>query len=176
MEIAFTRSVDRRDVTVVTRNDRVRLSVPVFGKLKPIPHDLAHYVAERELGLPTGLWGSVANGALFEGMRVLEGRQPPHARERSHQIQVANHSAILLSELLVEAALHAVQGTPPPDLYLLGELDAIRPRDKAERLVLLEQLRLATEEMCERWRAIPMGGTLTVEWPTHHQRRARRAS
>jgi hypothetical protein len=83
MDIRVWRSAGSQQATLATRRDGVRLSVPVFGKLDPLPHDLAHYVVERELGLPDGFWGSVAAGAIFAGMVVLEGRQPPHARERS---------------------------------------------------------------------------------------------
>ncbi|HEX3272686.1 MAG TPA: hypothetical protein VHR15_18725 [Ktedonobacterales bacterium] len=49
------RSTDRWDQTIVTRQDGVRLSAPVFGPLEPIPQDLAHYVVEKELGLRDGL-------------------------------------------------------------------------------------------------------------------------
>jgi hypothetical protein len=66
MDIAFTRSHDRRDETAVTRQDGVRLSVPVYGPLEPSPHDLAHYVVELELGLQDGFWASVAAGAIFD--------------------------------------------------------------------------------------------------------------
>jgi len=34
----------------------VRLSAHVYGPLDQIPHDLAHYVVEMELGLRDGLW------------------------------------------------------------------------------------------------------------------------
>jgi hypothetical protein len=78
MDIHFIQSGYRRVGTIVTRQDGVRLSVPVFGPLEPIPHDLAHYVIELELGLQNGFWGSVAAGALFDGMKILAGRQRPH--------------------------------------------------------------------------------------------------
>jgi hypothetical protein len=55
MDICFIRSTDRHDQTIVTRQDGVRLSVPVYGPLDPIPHHLAHYVVEMELGLRDGL-------------------------------------------------------------------------------------------------------------------------
>lgn len=176
MQVVFTRSLDRRDVTLVTRDDGVRLSVPVFGKLEPIPHDLAHFVVEEELGLWNGFWGSVSEGAIFKGMQVLEGRQRPHARERSRQIQAANHTSILMSELLVEASLRAVRGEAPPDLYLYGVAEAMHSHSKAERLALLERMRLATEAMYQRWQAVAMGEPLIVVWSRCHLRRARSAS
>ena len=105
MDICFTRSTDRRDQTVVTRQDGVRLNVPVYGPLEPLPHDLAHYVVEREFGLRDGLWASVAGGAILKGMKAISGRQPPHARERSDAIQAANRRGILFAELAVDTVL-----------------------------------------------------------------------
>ena len=55
MDIRFIRSNNRLDQPIVTRQDGVRLSVPVFGPLEPIPHDLAHYVVEKTVGLRDGL-------------------------------------------------------------------------------------------------------------------------
>jgi hypothetical protein len=112
MDILFRKSASGRELSLATRADGVRLSVPVFGKLEPMPHDLAHYTIEREMDLPDGFWRSVAAGAIFPGMRVLEGRQPPHAAERSHALMRANHTGIIFSEVVVEAAIHALLGQP----------------------------------------------------------------
>jgi hypothetical protein len=95
MDICFIRSTNRQDQTIVTRQDGMCLSVPIYGPLEPIPHDLAHFVIEMELGLRDGLWGSIAGGAILEGMKVISGRQRPHAKERSQAIQHANRQGIL---------------------------------------------------------------------------------
>lgn len=58
MDMAFARSRDRRARTVATRADGVRLAVLVFGKLDPIPHDLAHFLVE-----VTGGCATVSGGA-----------------------------------------------------------------------------------------------------------------
>lgn len=110
MEIIFTRSRNRWNQTIATRLDGVRVRVPVFGPLDPIPHDLAHYVIERALGLHDGFWGRVAAGALFGGMSVVNGRQKPHAGERSRALIAANPYAIGFAEVIVGAVLHAVKG------------------------------------------------------------------
>jgi hypothetical protein len=62
MDMLFVQSGHRRIATVATRQDKVRVSIPVYGPLDPIPHDLAHYVIELELGLHDSFWGSVALG------------------------------------------------------------------------------------------------------------------
>jgi hypothetical protein len=91
MDILFRKSGFSREPSEASRSDGVRLSIPVFGRLDPIPHDLAHFVIERELDLQNGFLGSIADGAIFEGMHVISGRQPPHAGEHSRTVMKANH-------------------------------------------------------------------------------------
>jgi hypothetical protein len=170
MDIVFTRSHDRRDQTAVVRQDGVRLRVPVFGKLDPIPHDLAHYVAECELRLHDGFRGSVANGAVFTGMAILDGRQRPHARERSREVQRANARGILFAEVVVEALMRAVSGERLSDEALPVEHAGVRRR--ADRDAILVALRPAMEAMVARWREVPVGGTLLVFWPDEPPRRS----
>src|SRR5207249_535681 len=69
------------------------------------PHDLAHYVVERELGLKRGFWGCVAAGAMFPGIQVRSGRRPPHAAARSQSLireagQHGTEAEVLVSVLL----------------------------------------------------------------------------
>ena len=168
MEIVFVRSEHRRVPSVVTRGDGVRLSVPVFGPLEPMPHDLVHFAVERELGLREGFWGSVASGAIFDGMRVLEGRQRPHARERSRAVLKANQRGVLFAELLVALALRVVKGERLENAPL--PLDFRLAHTRADRDALIERMRPAVEEMCDRWREVPMGDVLLVQWPERLQR------
>jgi hypothetical protein len=180
MDILFRRSVDGRQTTLVTRRDGVRLSVPVFGKLDPLPHDLAHYVIEQELGLPNGFWGSVAAGAIFEGMLILEGRQPPHARERSRAIMKAHHRGIIFSEVVVEVAVRAVLNEPLDQDPLPIESPFVASRTRADRDALLARLLPAIRAMCLQWQAVRVDGSLLVIWPDpdgrarHHRRGSHR--
>jgi hypothetical protein len=59
MEIQFRESGVRRVPTIVSRADHVRLSVPVFGKLEPLPHVLAHYASSVSWSCP------MASGAAW---------------------------------------------------------------------------------------------------------------
>jgi hypothetical protein len=165
MDICFIRSTNRQDQTIVTRQDGVRLSVPVFGPLEPIPHDLAHYVVEKELDLHDGLWASIAAGAVLEGMKVISGRRPPHAKERSHAIQVANHRGILLAELAVDTVLRAIKGEPLGDEPYIIDPPALSLRTRKDHVALAQRVRPEMEAMIARWQAIPMGETLIVSWP-----------
>ncbi|HEY7349466.1 MAG TPA: hypothetical protein VH599_14215 [Ktedonobacterales bacterium] len=163
MDIRFIQSQHHRIATVVTRKDGVRLSVPVYGPLDPIPHDLAHYVLELELGLEDGFWGSVAAGALFEGIHILAGRQGPHATDRSRAVLAAHRQGIGISEVLVGWIMDVVKGTSLGNEPLPIASPLVRTR--ADQAALLARLRPAIEAMCTRWGAVPPGGTLLVVWP-----------
>jgi hypothetical protein len=116
MQLTFTRHDEWRYATVVVRDDGVSLFVPSFDQPTWVPHDLAHYVVERALGLMHGFWGCVASGAVFPGMKVLTGRQPPHAAARSRAIlhEITDSQEGTEAEVLVDFFVHlAQQGCPP---------------------------------------------------------------
>ena len=60
MHLRLKRLDERRYETVITRSDGVTYHVKGVGHMGVIPHDLAHFVVERALGLRRGFWGSVA--------------------------------------------------------------------------------------------------------------------
>ena len=170
MEIRFRQSVSGREATLVARDDGVGLSVPVYGKLDPLPHDLAHYVVERELGLPDGFWGSVAAEAIFAGMVVLDGRQPPHARA----VMKANQRGILFSEVMVDAVVRAAHGESLGAGPLAVESAHAPSRTRADRDALIARLLPPMRAMRARWWAVPEGEGLPLDWPAQPARRARR--
>src|SRR5689334_1787457 len=94
---------------MVRRDDGVTLRVPSFDRTAPLPHDIAHYIVERELGLARGFWGRVAEGALFSGMEVVSGRQPVHAKERSQAILRDREQQGTEAEVLVGVLLTIMQ-------------------------------------------------------------------
>jgi hypothetical protein len=170
MDILFRKSGFSREPSVASRSDGVSLSIPVFGRLDPIPHDLAHFVIELELDLQNGFFGSIADGAIFGGMHVLSGRQPPHAGERSRMVMKANHYPILFSEILVDVTLRALKDEAVGNKPLPITLAQIPSSTQAERMSLIRRLVPKMQEMCIRWQAVPIGETLLVVWPDHPQR------
>src|SRR5947209_4936616 len=83
MQIDFHREAERKVSAMVRRDDGVTVRVPGYGHVMPLPHDLAHFVVERELELEWGFWARVVAGAVFPGMAVVSGRRPPTANARS---------------------------------------------------------------------------------------------
>ena len=80
MRVRFPRLPDhQRAYALVERDDGVvyRLYGGMAGSR--LPHDIMHLVVERELRIRDGVWGGIAAGAVFDSMRYVSGRRPPHA-------------------------------------------------------------------------------------------------
>src|SRR3954449_12945436 len=87
MRLTFRRMADRRPVeTLVERDDGVTFLMRGAGGGAGLPHDLVHYLVERELDVPAGIWGGAADGAVWGSMRHVSGRRPPHVTERSDRL------------------------------------------------------------------------------------------
>jgi len=103
-------------VARIYRNDSVTMELPSYSRKWTVPHDLAHAVAERELGLAGGVFGCIASGAIFSNMRLLQGRLRYDAAERSARILKAHRGSIGVAELLAgvlhDTVEHGRAGTP----------------------------------------------------------------
>src|SRR5262245_34717554 len=103
-----------------------------------LPHDLAQFVAEATLGLREGFWGLLANGATFESVTGRRRTKPGRLLIRAH------HDALMETEHLVNGHVNAWRGG--------------RPTPTGQAL----------DAMLARWRALPGGGAIDVEWTTRH--------
>ncbi len=79
MEVRFRKSDDRRTCSwVALRPPRTKVPGPAMAAGGDVPHDLATFVIEAELGLEHGFWGCVAAGATFRTLgrkRTVQGRE-----------------------------------------------------------------------------------------------------
>lgn len=174
--VSFTRlSPDGLHAVRIERGDGVVLSnARSRNRAGYIPHDMGHLVADQAFGLHDGFWGSVAEGALFGSLDVVEGKLRHDARVKSAAILKRNRLGLGLSEVLAGPPYDAVEhgwdldttckavarawgyvraGEPPYDRAVVASaIDAFRQTRKA-------------------WEATPVGDSLCFEWQT--QRRAR---
>lgn len=165
----MTRSAERTSVTHVRRDDGVELSLPSHTPLHRLPHDLAHFVVERALGLTTGFWGSIAKGGLLGGMRIAASRNVS-ARERSRQVMKHAGSQLTEAEALVGTVVKIYKRRLQNDWPVAqGLLEATwRPARPSRALpTRAEILRLcqALAEAEEGWLSIPIGKSVTLVWP-----------
>lgn len=170
MRIALRRLDAHRYATHVTRKDGVTLSVPGYAFMRPLPHDLEHYVVETTLGLRRGFWGSVAEGAVFSGMHLINGRRRPHASERASTILKANSSYLGEAENLASCFGRIVGqsmdgGIARCRVELQRATVTIRHARQPIDGAAIKQVCATWRSMQARWDALPVGDVLSVDWP-----------
>ena len=175
MKITFTRSGERTYTTFIERDDGVIIQVPSHDRSSSLPHDMAHYVVERELRLARGFWGRVASGAMFGGMRVVTGRLRPHAAARSKSMIKEEEQQLIEAEVLVGLLLDITHQRLEDDWAVVSTHlnSAWKPRKPSrESLSHKEVLQVCAElrEAEQRWEALPVGESITVLWKKQHNK------
>ncbi|MGI8550064.1 MAG: hypothetical protein ACR2PL_04570 [Dehalococcoidia bacterium] len=176
MDITFLRVGEQHSAAMVLRDDGVTIRVPGFGPGDPLPHDLAHYVVEREFGLQQGFWASVAAGAVFPGMALLSGRRRPHATERAQAVIRENGPCITQAEVLVGEFVEMIRQNRDQDSG--AALARLMAAQSTVRCGAIPMARTDLVNLCARlldaaskWQAAAADGHLTVHWrsPASHR-------
>ena len=158
MEVTFTKA-GRRRYTVAIERELGPPLVPRFGPGFDVlmPHDLAHFLVEERFGIELGVWGQLAAGGGGLFFPVPEDNSLRY-RRRAQRIRHAGRVDMQRSERLVaisvaawEQAIDRVTHAPSP------HQDEVDPGDLADAVRRLS-------EVAERWRALPTGGSVTLEW------------
>jgi hypothetical protein len=167
MLLLFTRGEGGGCVARAHRRDGVVVELASYTRRHRLPHDLAHFVTERELHLSDGVFGSIAAGALFASVRVVSGRQRHDAVARSKRILAANRRALsvaeVLSGVLHDTVEHRYDGTPMARAIQDWGIVEERPFPWAEADIARATGTL--REVDRRWSALPAGGVLEEFWP-----------
>jgi hypothetical protein len=157
---------DRRPVeTLVERDDGVVFSMRGAGGGADLPHDLVHALVESHLAVPDGIWGCVADGVVWQSMRHVSGRRPPHAAERSARLKRERAEHIRRAEALADVVGRLARGAQvlPHEVRAAG-VDAGRLAAAAEGL----------RDAGHRWTALRPGEEWVVEWAVPHRPQGRR--
>ncbi|GAA4552887.1 hypothetical protein [Pseudonocardia xishanensis] len=162
MRVEFARRRGGGSVATITRSDGVRLRLSSYDRKHAVPHDLAHFVTEQQLGMADGLFGSIAEGAVFDSLEVLAGRR---AAVRSDAVRRRNAAGLALAEMLVGAVHLGLDG---PDRAVVTSLarawGSVRqgpcPYPEPARLAAIRELRRAGE----RFAALGPEEVLPLHW------------
>lgn len=168
MRLAFLpAAADGRCPVVVHRRDGVTFEMRSYDRKFRVPHDLAHAVTERDLGLRAGVFGCIAAGAVYGSMRVIAGSPRHDAAVRSARVIKANARSLTLAEVLSGVMHDAVEGSRTGPLFKImraawGSVEE-RPFPYTEPTLaaVAEKLRALTE----RWSALAPGEELDFAWP-----------
>ena len=190
MRITFRRFPDHsRAWSVIERDDGVVYRMTEFTRGgTELPHDLRHFVVERELGIADGIWGGIAAGMVYTSMAHVRGRRPPHSAERSDELKRAQRQRIMRAELfanLVEAI--AMLADPSADEIgrlaraKLSVVPVVEPgADPAAVIALpspgaLLAAARALQVEAARWARLRAGEELVYEWRLAVPAQVRRA-
>jgi hypothetical protein len=167
MKLSVTRlDPEGRYETAIVRDDDVRFRLKGHDRASALPHDIAHYVVEKALGLDGGFWGRVAAGAVFPSMSHVEGRRKPKAAERSKMVLRADPDELADAEVLVRIFSETIREDHDETTPVLFA------RLKDRRLAGKRQIAVAQiaaifaryKDLRSRWAELPVGGALELEW------------
>lgn len=175
MQIIFTRKSER-DCTIQCRCDGGRvLAVRPPSRQKGLPHDLAHYVVERELGVAWGFWGLIAHGATFHSVTHCSGPKRLHADEVGRRLLNAYHEHLSGAEMLVTVLVQIWQGAR--EIHHKETQAALaQASHRADVTMDRDAMRRACEgltRMETQWLSLDWNQSLTVDWPIFSPRRQR---
>lgn len=147
-------------IAMITRPDGVRLRLTSYDRKYRVPHDLAHFATEKELGLTDGLFGSIAAGALFDSVEVVSGTR---AGIRSAAVRKRNAVALAFTECLVGVVHLGVDG---PDHAVVDGLERTWQSRREGRCPYPAERRLAAirslKDLGARFAALGPGETLDL--------------
>ncbi|MET0286661.1 MAG: hypothetical protein ABW352_19425 [Polyangiales bacterium] len=171
MHVTFKRTGAHRYAVIVSHEGRVAQSIhPAPGYDDHIPHDLVHYVVEAELRLQAGVFGRAARGGgTFISDTDTTSSARDRARQRRKQLRKEaslgardrddelHHSERLAA--LCDVAWRKQHGQRPDPLRKA-------PEGSPEDAVQIERVVTRLNQLAPLWRALPIDGELTFEWPS----------
>jgi hypothetical protein len=180
MRVTFPRLPDHERAYALVERDDGAVYRLYGGKAGPrLPHDVMHFVVERELHILDGIWGGIAGGIIFDSMQHVSGRRPPHARERSKEMLASFHRRGLRAEVLANFVECVAGLDHPSDLQILTlAVDRLAVLPEADADVDPAEVAAAAQALqveAARWARLRVGEELSYEWPRAPQaaRRAR---
>ncbi|GHF75934.1 hypothetical protein GCM10017566_57220 [Amycolatopsis bartoniae] len=148
------------------RDDGVTLQMRSYDRKSRVPHDLAHAVTERELGLSTGVFGCLAAGALFASVQVLEGRLRYDAKERSRRLIAGHARDIAVAEVLSAVVHDAVEHErPTPFAAARAAWGSLREEPFPYEETDVQRATSTLRRLGDAWVHLPAGTGLRFDWP-----------
>ena len=147
MKVTFVKKGERRYAVEVHRDRYPDLWCGSIGYDAWLPHDLLHFVAEAEFGLDGAVFGDLAAGG---NARIFQSSDPQLTAKMWRKQRMSR--------------------TRLPDGRRSEEL--VRELEQGWRAKTLPpELQQKLDDLAERWHALQVGGSLTLEWPRPEGRR-----
>jgi len=181
MRVTFPRLPDHERAYALVERDDGAVYRLYGGQAGPrLPHDIMHFVVERELRIGDGIWGGIAAGIVFDTMQHVSGRRPPHAREGSKELRQRGLRAEVLANFV-----ECVAGLDhPSDIQIMTlaatKLTVLPAADADLEPAAVAAAAQALQVEAARWARLRVGEELSYDWPRearaaqHRRARARK--
>ena len=124
---------------------------PAPGYDSRLPHDVAHFIVEKELGIVGGIFGQLAAGGTAGTFASSEAKKRRRQKKRGQEISKQNKKDALFSE----HAVYAAQSR--------WENHEIIPDTKIPATDI-ERICRAFDEFARSWIELAVGDSITLEW------------
>jgi hypothetical protein len=166
MNVTFTKTAERRyRVSVEGPGVVSSWMEPAPGYDARLPHDMAHFVVENELGIAGGVFGQIAGGGHARTFHPTDEQASRKVVKRGKRLATANRSDALLSEKLIFLACRVWNNgssgeTPPKGVSAADIRRVCREFDAVSAI----------------WSKLAVGESMTLVWRGRAARAMRRRS
>lgn len=158
MNVRFTRTADRRyRVDVEGPDIKPSFMEPAPGYDPRLPHDMAHFVVENEVGISRGIFGQLANGGHAGTFHKEENRNRRKFERRGDRLAAASKNDSALSEQLVYIACGVWKGQ-------------LKISDTHRNFAEIERICRRFDEVSATWSRLEIGESMTLTWRHARQR------
>ena len=168
MDVEFRRIGDRRYAVIVILSGRPTLEMnPAPGYDVRLPHDLLHFVVERELGIRHGIFGQLAAGGTAGTFRPIPTSAAPGRKGARQRRALARRG----EKLLQQGRADSLESEHAADTCLRAWTAHTAGREYTARqdspysALELARVCAALDEVGCAWLKLPVGQALTLHWP-----------
>jgi hypothetical protein len=157
MIVTFTRTAERRyRVSVEGRGIASAYMEPAPGYDSRLPHDMAHFVVENELGIAWGVFGQLAEGGNAGTFRPIGERPRARVAKRGKRLARVHHNDAMLSERLVGIACR-IWNNGAPQAEPVATTEGVTADD-------MRRVCRAFDAVSAVWSKLGVGESMTLAW------------
>ena len=164
MKVTFTKTGERRyRVSVEGKGVISSWMEPAPGYDARLPHDMAHFVVENELGITGGVFGQLAGGGHARTFHPTDEQISRKVAKRGKRLAVANRGDAILSEKVIFLAWRIWNN----DLSAVTPLKGVSAAD-------LRRVCREFDGVSAIWSKLAVGESMTLVWRGSAARAVRR--